>query len=71
MDDGCSMRAVKGSLGRSPKERHRGGSPWLHSDVMTTMMYIHVLNRGPAGRRSQSAGWTLNPLTEVLLCGSA
>ena len=24
----------------TPKERHRGGSPWLHSDVMTTMMYI-------------------------------
>ena len=38
------MRAIKGSLGRSPKERHRGGSPWLHSDVKTTMMYIHVLN---------------------------
>jgi len=57
MDDGCSMRAIKkGSLGRSPKGRHRGGSPWLHSDVMTTMMYIHVLNCGSGGVRSPLDG---------------
>ena len=64
------MRAIKGSLGHSPKERHRGGSPWLHSDVKTTMMYIHVLNRGPGGVRSPLDG-LVSFLTEVLLCGSA
>ena len=37
-------------------EGQRGGSPWLHSDVMTTMMYIHVLNRGPGGVRSPLDG---------------
>src|SRR6266850_3799908 len=37
-------------------EGQRGGSPWLHSDVKTTMMYIHVLNRGPAGVRSPLDG---------------
>jgi hypothetical protein len=36
------MRAVKGSLVHSPEERHRGVAPWLHSDVITTMMYIRV-----------------------------
>jgi hypothetical protein len=46
----------KGSLGHSPKERHRVGSPWLHSDVMTTIMYIHALNRGPGGVRSPLDG---------------
>jgi hypothetical protein len=30
------------------------------------MMYICVFNRDPGGR-SQSAEWTLDPLTEVLL----
>jgi len=56
MGDARPMRAVKGSLVRSPKEIHKGGSPWLHSDVKTTMMYIHVLNRGPAGVRSPLDG---------------
>lgn len=27
-----------------------------HKDVKTTMIYIHVLNRGPAGVRSPVAG---------------
>ena len=27
-----------------------------HSDVKTTMMYTHVLNRGPGGVRSPVAG---------------
>jgi len=27
-----------------------------HSDVKTTMIYIHVLNRGPAGVRSPVDG---------------
>ena len=39
-----------------PKERHRGGSPWLHRGVKTTMMYMHVLNRGPGGIRSPLDG---------------
>ena len=57
MDDGCSMRAIKkGSLGHSPKERHRGGSPWRHSDVKTMMRYIHVLNLDHAGVRSPLDG---------------
>ena len=39
------------------KERYRGGSPWLHNDVKTTMMYIHVLNNCvPAGVRSPLDG---------------
>ena len=54
-----SMRAVKGSLGRSSPERHRGGSRWLHNDVKTTMMYIHVLNCGPGGVHSQR--WCSDP----------
>jgi hypothetical protein len=52
-----SMRAVKSSLGHSSKERHGGGSPGCHSDVKTTMMYIHVLNRGPGGVRSPLDGF--------------
>jgi hypothetical protein len=39
-----------------PEESHRGGSPWLHSDVKTTIMYIHALNRGPGGVRSPLDG---------------
>ena len=61
------MRAITGSLGCSSKERHRGGSAWLHGDVKTTMMYIHVLNCGSGGVRSPLDG--LCSLTEVLLCG--
>ena len=61
------MHAVKGSPGHSPKEGHREDLPGCQSDVMTTMMYIHVFNRR-ARLRSQSVGWTLNPLAEVLLC---
>ena len=55
-DESCSMRAVTGSLGHSSKERHWGVSLWLHSDVMTTMMYIHVLNCGSGGVRSPPDG---------------
>jgi hypothetical protein len=28
-----------------------------HSHVKTTMIYIHVLNRGPSGVRSPAEGW--------------
>jgi hypothetical protein len=37
-------------------EGQRGGSHWLHGDGKTTMMYIHVLNRGPGGVRSPLDG---------------
>ena len=53
------MRAVMGRLGCSSKERQRVGSPWLQSDVKTTMMYIHALNRGPGGVRSPLDGLVL------------
>ena len=53
------MRAVKGNLGHSSKERHRGESPWLHIDVKITMLDIHVLNCGSGGVRS--------PVDELLI----
>ena len=40
-----------------PLKRDTGESPWLHSDVKTMMMYIHVLNLEPRPcGRSQSTG---------------
>jgi hypothetical protein len=46
----------KGQPRHSSKERHRGESPWLHSDVMTTMMYILVLSSSPGGVHSSVGG---------------
>ena len=46
----------KGQPRPPPEERHRRGSPWLPSDVKTTMMYIHVLNCGSGGVRSPLDG---------------
>ena len=56
MEDARPMRAVKGQPWFPLKDRHRGESPWLHNDVKTTMMYIHVLNCGSGGVRSQVDG---------------
>ena len=67
-DKGRSMRAIKGSLGRSPKKRHRGGSPWLHSDVKTTIMYIPSTE----GQVAFAARWTRrNPIQGKVLRRSA
>lgn len=57
-----------GSLGCSTKERHRGDFP-DHSDVKTTMMYIHAIN---SALGAFAVLWMdFEPPTEVLLCGSA
>ena len=45
-----------GALVRSPEERYRADLAGYHSDVMTTMMYIHVLNCGFGGIRSPLDG---------------
>jgi hypothetical protein len=50
------MRVINGSLGYFPKEMHRGDLPGCHSDVKTTMIYTHVLNRGLGGVRSPLDG---------------
>ena len=34
----------------------RSRNCWVHNDVKTTMIYTHVLNRGPAGVRSPVDG---------------
>jgi hypothetical protein len=48
-----------------------------HKDVITTMIYIHVLNRGPHGVRSpadisnQLNSCFSDPLTTAILGGSS